>query len=183
MSDINALINTLLYDLKRITNQQNNNRHNYYLIFRYISTSKGFRAVFLYRLINYFSIKNKLKLKSLFCFLNFVFCNIEISCQAKIGHGLLIPHAQNIVIGKGVILGSDVTVQQGVTIGANMNKERDGVKYPTVGNNVLIGAGAKVLGPVIVGSNSIIGANAVVVESIPDNSTAVGVPAKVVKMN
>lgn len=107
---------------------------------------------------------------------------IEISNRAKIGSGLLIPHPQGIVIGGGVVIGKNATIQQGTTIGANIDKIINGKRYPNIGDNVLIGAGAKVLGPISIGDNSIIGANAVVTKDIPKNSIAVGIPARVIRV-
>ena len=94
----------------------------------------------------------------------------------------MIPHPQCIVIG-GATIGENVTVQQGVTIGANIDKADSGRKYPIIRDNVLIGAGAKVLGPLTVGCNSIIGANAVVINDVPEHSVAVGIPARIVGPN
>jgi serine O-acetyltransferase len=94
---------------------------------------------------------------------------------------LFIDHGSGVVIGETAELGDDVTIYQGVTLGGT-GKET-GKRHPTIGNNVMIGAGAKVLGPFKVGDNSRIAAGAVVLDEIPPNSTAVGVPARVVKVN
>lgn len=106
---------------------------------------------------------------------------IEIHPGAKIGKRFFIDHGTGIVIGETTVIGSDVTIYQGVTLGGT-GKET-GKRHPTIGNNVLIGAGSKVLGPVTVGNNTNIAAGAVVLDKIPDNSTAVGVPARVVRQN
>ncbi len=150
-----------------------------FLLFKYIIISKGFRAVFFYRIVHQLYNSNIFLIKDIFLFLNLILNNIEISYQAEIGPGLLIPHAQCIVIGSFCIIGNNVTVQQGVTIGANLDKVKNGRKYPIIGDNVLLGAGAKIIGPVIIGENSIVGANSVVVKDIPKNSIAVGIPARV----
>lgn len=92
----------------------------------------------------------------------------------------MIPHAQCIVIGPATI-GKNVGISQGVTIGASFDKEQGGKKCAIIGDNVWIGAGAKILGPISIGNNTIIGANSVVVKDIPANSVAVGIPAKVIK--
>jgi len=105
---------------------------------------------------------------------------IEIHPGAKIGKRLVIDHGMGIVIGETTEIGDDVLLYQGVTLGGT-GKDK-GKRHPTVGNNVLIGAGAKVLGPFKVGDNSRIAANAVVLDEIPPNSTAVGVPARVVRI-
>ena len=106
---------------------------------------------------------------------------IEIHPAAQIGRRLFIDHGTGVVIGETTIIGDDVTLYQGVTLGGTGH--HTGKRHPTIGNNVLIGAGAKVLGPFSVGDNSNIAAGAVVLDEIPPNSTAVGVPARVVKQN
>ncbi|MGI6014550.1 MAG: serine O-acetyltransferase EpsC [Oscillospiraceae bacterium] len=105
---------------------------------------------------------------------------IEIHPGATIGRRLVIDHGMGIVIGETAELGDDVLLYQGVTLGGT-GKDK-GKRHPTIGNNVLIGSGAKVLGPFTVGDNSRIAANAVVLKEIPPDSTAVGVPARVVRV-
>ena len=104
---------------------------------------------------------------------------IEIHPAAKIGKRFLIDHGMGVVIGETTEIGDDCTIYQGVTLGGTGKDV--GKRHPTLGNNVMVGAGAKVLGPVYIGSNSKIAANAVVLHPVSDNSTAVGIPAKVVK--
>ena len=104
---------------------------------------------------------------------------IEIHPGAKIGKGLVIDHGTGVVIGETAEIGDNCTIYQGVTLGGT--GKDIGKRHPTLGNNVLIGAGAKVLGPFYIGDNSKVAANAVVLKEIPENSTAVGMPAKVVK--
>lgn len=106
---------------------------------------------------------------------------IEIHPGATIGKRLVIDHGMGIVIGETAELGDDVLLYQGVTLGGTGKDV--GKRHPTIGNNVLIGSGAKVLGPFKVGDNSRIAANAVVLCEIPPNSTAVGVPARVVRVD
>lgn len=106
---------------------------------------------------------------------------IEIHPAAKIGKGLVIDHGMGVVIGETTEIGDNCTIYQGVTLGGT--GKDTGKRHPTLGDNVLVGAGAKVLGPFKVGDNSRIAANAVVLTEIPENSTAVGVPARVVKVN
>ncbi len=106
---------------------------------------------------------------------------IEIHPAAQIGHRLFIDHGAGVVVGETTVIGDDVTIYQGVTLGGT--GKDTGKRHPTIGNHVTIGAGAKVLGPFTVGDNSNIAAGAVVLEEIPPNSTAVGVPARVVKRN
>lgn len=106
---------------------------------------------------------------------------IEIHPGAKIGKGLFIDHGAGVVIGETTEIGDNCTLYQNVTLGGT-GKET-GKRHPTLGNNVMVGAGARVLGPMKIGDNSKIAANAVVLEEVPPNCTAVGVPARVVKRN
>src|SRR5208283_203666 len=103
---------------------------------------------------------------------------IEIHPGAQIGRRLFIDHGMGVVIGETTIVGDDVTLYQGVTLGGT-GKE-SGKRHPTIGNNVVVGAGAKVLGNITVGENCRIGSGSVVLRDVPDNSTVVGVPAHVV---
>ena len=109
------------------------------------------------------------------------FTGIEIHPGAKIGKGLMIDHGMGVVIGETAEIGDNCTLYQGVTLGGT-GKDL-GKRHPTLGNNVMVGAGAKVLGPFTVGDNAKIAANAVVLHAVPANSTAVGIPAKVVSIN
>ena len=104
---------------------------------------------------------------------------VEIHPAVKIGKRFFIDHGTGVVIGETAVIGDDVTIYQGVTLGGT--GKDTGKRHPTIGNNVMIGAGAKVLGPLEIGDNSRIAAGAVVLHDIPQNSTAVGVPARVVK--
>ncbi len=104
---------------------------------------------------------------------------IEIHPAAKIGRGVFIDHGMGVVIGETAEVGDNCVIYQGVTLGGT-GKDR-GKRHPTLGDNVMVGAGAKILGPFRVGDNSKIAANAVVLEEIPPNSTAVGVPARIVR--
>lgn len=106
---------------------------------------------------------------------------IEIHPAATIGRRFFIDHGTGVVIGETTEIGDDVTLYQGVTLGGT--GKDTGKRHPTIGNGVMIGAGAKVLGPFTIGDNSNIAAGAVVLEEIPPDSTAVGVPARVVKRN
>ncbi len=106
---------------------------------------------------------------------------IEIHPAAKIGKGLFIDHGMGVVIGETTEIGDYCTIYQNVTLGGT-GKET-GKRHPTLGNNVLVGAGAKVLGPFKVGNNARIAAGAVVLDTVPDNATAVGVPARIVRVN
>lgn len=104
---------------------------------------------------------------------------IEIHPGATIGRRLFIDHGMGVVIGETCEIGDDVILYQGVTLGGT-GKEK-GKRHPTIGNNVVIGSGAKILGSFLVGENSRIGSNAVVIQEVPSNSTVVTIPAKLVK--
>ena len=107
---------------------------------------------------------------------------LSVSTAAEIGKGLRIPHPQGVVIGGGVKIGERAYILQGVTLGGEGGKRRgDGQTAPRLGDDVLLGAGAKLLGPIIVGNRVKIGANAVVTSDLPDDCTAVGIPARVVR--
>ncbi|MGW8115060.1 serine O-acetyltransferase EpsC [Caproicibacterium sp. NSD3] len=106
---------------------------------------------------------------------------IEIHPGAKIGKGLFIDHGMGVVIGETTEIGDNCTLYQGVTLGGT-GKDK-GKRHPTLGNNVLVGSGAKVLGPMKIGDNARIAAGAVVLSEVPENATAVGVPARVVRIS
>ena len=105
---------------------------------------------------------------------------IEIHPAAQIGRGLFIDHGMGVVIGETTQIGDNCTLYQGVTLGGTGKDQ--GKRHPTLGNNVLVGAGAKVLGPFTVGDNARVAAGAVVLAAVPEDATAVGVPARVVKI-
>ena len=105
---------------------------------------------------------------------------IEIHPGAKIGKCLFIDHGMGVVIGETTVIGDNCTLYQGVTLGGTGKDQ--GKRHPTLGNDVLVGAGAKVLGPFRVGDNARVAAGAVVLDAVPDNATAVGVPARIVRV-
>lgn len=139
----------------------------------------GLKAVRMHRRANFFYKKGWFFIARFISQRAVKKTGIEIHPGATIGKRFFIDHGTGVVIGETTIIGNDVTIYQGVTLGGT-GKET-GKRHPTIGNNVLIGAGAKVLGPFKIGDNSRIAAGAVVLEEIPPNSTAVGVPARVVK--
>ncbi|PIQ84046.1 MAG: serine O-acetyltransferase [Candidatus Omnitrophica bacterium CG11_big_fil_rev_8_21_14_0_20_63_9] len=104
---------------------------------------------------------------------------IEIHPAATIGRGLFIDHGMSVVVGATAVIGENVTIFQGVTLGGT-GKEK-GKRHPTIGDNVVIGAGAKILGNITVGRDSMIGANAVVIRDVPEHSTVVGVPGRITR--
>ena len=109
------------------------------------------------------------------------FTGIEIHPGATIGKGLFIDHGMGVVIGETAEVGDNVTIYHGVTLGGTGKNK--GKRHPTIGNNVLIGTGAKVLGPITVGDNAKIGANSVVLHNVPEGATAVGIRAKNILKN
>ncbi len=106
--------------------------------------------------------------------------NIEIHPGAKIGEGLFIDHGHGVVIGETAVIGNNCTIYHQVTLGGN-GREKHSKRHPTVQDNVLIGAGAKILGPVTIGNNSMIGAGSIVLDDVPENSTVTGMKARVIK--
>ncbi|MBP3337237.1 MAG: serine O-acetyltransferase [Clostridia bacterium] len=142
---------------------------------------QGFHAVCWYKLSHWLYVHKRFTLARYISQCARFWTGIEIHPGAKIGRGLFIDHGMGVVIGETTEIGDNCTIYQGVTLGGTGKDV--GKRHPTIGNNVLIGSGAKVLGPFRVGDNSKIAANAVVLTEIPDNSTCVGVPARVVKIN
>ncbi len=139
------------------------------------------RAIRCYRLAHFFYMRKRYTTARIISQWARKKTGIEIHPGATIGKGLFIDHGMGVVIGETAVIGDNCLLYQGVTLGGT-GKDK-GKRHPTLGDNVLVGAGAKVLGPFTVGSNVKIAANAVVLNAIPDNCTAVGVPAHIVKMN
>lgn len=149
-----------------------------------------FEVLFLYsgvKAISYYRVAHWFYTKKLYFIARYLsqrarrITGIEIHPAAVIGDGVFIDHGMGVVIGETTILGDNCTIYQGVTLGGT-GKDK-GKRHPTIGNNVVIGSGAKVLGPFTVGDNSKIAANAVVLSEVPANCTVVGVPGRVVKKN
>ena len=138
----------------------------------------GLHALWAYRLDHWLWNRGFRLLARWFSQVARLLTGIEIHPAAQIGRRLFIDHGMGVVIGETSIVGDDVTLYQGVTLGGT-GKEH-GKRHPTIGNSVVIGAGAKVLGNIYVGDNSRIGAGSVVLRNVPDNSTVVGVPAHIV---
>jgi serine O-acetyltransferase len=140
-----------------------------------------FTPVFLTRLAYHLASLGLNPIAKIISLLNFIIFGIEISLRCKIGEGLYLPHTVGTVVGANKI-GRNVVIFQGVTIGA---KELDFVvtpeQRPSIGDNVTIGSGAKVLGGIEIGNNVTIGANAVVTKSLPDNVIAAGIPARIIR--
>jgi len=151
--------------------------HSEWEVFLYPS----FKAMISYR------VAHKLYTKGFYLFARYISqkcarrTGIEIHPGARIGKRLFIDHGHGVVIGETTIIGDNVTLYQGVTLGGT-GKEH-GKRHPTIGDNVMISAGAKVLGSFTVGANSKIGAGSVVLSEVPENCTVVGVPGRIVKRN
>ena len=139
----------------------------------------GLQAVSMYRLSHRLWLEGRKMEAREVNFVAHQLTGCDIHPGATIGKRFFIDHAMGVIIGETCEIGDDVTLYQGVTLGGT-GKET-GKRHPTLGNNVMVGAGAKVLGPVKVGNNCKIAAGAIVLTDIPDNCTAVGVPAKVVR--
>lgn len=172
------IIELLKIDLKRYTRR----KATYWNVFRLFFAKAGFRALVLYRFGHYFYIKKWGFLASLCQRLMHHFCSCFIHPAAKIGTGFLIAHVGSIIVGGGTIIGNNCDIRQNVTLGGNFNKiNKDGRMQPILEDNISIGAGACILGPIIIGTNSIIGANSVVTRDIPRGKIAAGIPAKVIR--
>ncbi len=143
-------------------------------------TYAGFHALLFCRLAHWLWIKRvPFVPRALSQFARFI-TGIEIHPGATIGSGLFIDHGMGVVIGETAELGDNVTLFQGVTLGGT-GKQR-GKRHPTLGSHVVVGAGAKVLGPIKIGDYVKIGANAVVLQDVPDHSTVVGIPGRIVRI-
>ena len=138
----------------------------------------GFHAITAHRIIHVFENAHVPVLPRFLAHLNRFFTGIEIHPAAKIGKGFFIDHGMGVVIGATAEIGDNVTLYQGVTLGGTSLSH--GKRHPTLGINVVVGAGASVLGAISVGDNSRVGGGSVVVRDVPPNSTVVGVPARVV---
>ncbi len=142
-------------------------------------TYSGLHAVRSYRVAHWFYKKKLFTIARIISQTSRFFTGIEIHPGATIGKGLFIDHGMGVVIGETAEIGDNCLIYQGVTLGGT-GKDK-GKRHPTLGNNVMVGAGAKVLGPFKVGDNVKIAANAVVLEEVPPNCTAVGVPARIIQ--
>ncbi len=148
-----------------------------------ILTYPGVKAVFFHRIASFFSIaKFDLFARMVSQFSRFL-TGIEIHPKAKIGNNLFIDHGMGVVIGETSEIGNNVTIYHMVTLGGispsiESNDQRNVKRHPTLMDNVVVGSGAQILGPVVVGKNAKVGANAVVTKDVPENAVMVGIPAK-----
>ena len=148
-----------------------------------VLTYPGVKAVFFHQIAHFFCVaKFDLFARIISQFSRFL-TGIEIHPKAKIGKNLFIDHGMGVVIGETSEIGDNVTIYHSVTLGGispsiDSDSQRDVKRHPTLKNNVVVGSGAQVLGPIVVGENAKIGANAVVTKDVPENAVMVGIPAK-----
>lgn len=171
------MFDALREDIRSIKERDPAARSNFEVLFLY----SGLHALIAYRISHWLFLHKRFILARWLSQHAKYKTGIEIHPGAKIGKGLFIDHGMGVVIGETAEVGDNCTLYQGVTLGGT-GKDK-GKRHPTLGNNVMVGAGAKILGPFKVGDDSKVGANALVLSEVPPNSTAVGVPARVVRVN
>ena len=148
-----------------------------------ILTYPGVKAIFFHKIANFFAIaKFDLIARIISQFSRFL-TGIEIHPKAKIGKNLFIDHGMGVVIGETSEIGKNVTIYHNVTLGGiapsiNSNDQRNTKRHPTLEDNVVVGSGAQILGPIIIKKNSLVGANAVVTKDVPEKAVMIGIPAK-----
>ncbi len=152
-----------------------------------ILTYPGVKAVFFHQISNFFYKAGFDLIARIISQTIRFFTGIEIHPGAKIGKNLFIDHGMGVVIGETSEVGDNVTIYHNVTLGGSSpsidsERQRHEKRHPTIGNDVVIGSGAQIIGPIKVGNNSRIAANAVVVKDVPENATMVGIPARAVKL-
>ena len=148
-----------------------------------ILTYPGVKAVFFHRIANFFHLAKFHLVARIISQLSRFLTGIEIHPGAKIGKNLFIDHGMGVVIGETSEIGNNVTIYHMATLGGiapsiNSNEQRQVKRHPTLGDCVVVGSGAQILGPVIIGTHAKIGANAVVTKDVPENAVMVGIPAK-----
>ena len=148
-----------------------------------ILTYPGVKAIFFHRIANFFAIAKFDLVAKIISQLSRFFTGIEIHPKAKIGKNLFIDHGMGVVIGETSEISDNVTIYHNVTLGGtspsiNTNEQRNSKRHPTLEENVVVGSGAQILGPVVIGKNSLIGANAVITKDVPEKSIMAGNPAK-----
>lgn len=166
------MFRNLRYDLNKIMENDPAARNKIEILLLYPTI----HALIAYRISHYLYINKLFFLARAISQISKFFTGIEIHPGAKIGRGLVIDHGMGVVIGETAEIGDNVLLYHGVTLGGT-GKDK-GKRHPTVGDNVVIGAGAKVLGAIYIGKNSKIGANSVVLNDVPEGATAVGIPAQ-----
>ena len=148
-----------------------------------ILTYPGVKAIFLYKIANFFSVAKFYLVARMISQLARFITGIEIHPSAKIGKNLFIDHGMGVVIGETSDIGDNVTIYHNATLGGispsiNSNEQRHVKRHPTLKDNVVVGSGAQVLGPIKVGKNAKIGSNAVVTKDVPENAVMIGIPAR-----
>ena len=152
-----------------------------------ILTYPGVKAIFCYKIANFFAVAKFDLIARIISQLARFLTGIEIHPKAKIGKNLFIDHGMGVVIGETSKIGDNVTIYHAVTLGGispsiDSEMQRHEKRHPSIGNDVVIGSGAQILGPVKIGNNSRIAANAVVVNDVKENATVIGIPAKEIKV-
>ena len=152
-----------------------------------ILTYPGVKAVFLHKVSHFFHLAGFELIGRIISQITRFFTGVEIHPGAKIGKNLFIDHGMGVVIGETSEIGNNVTIYHMVTLGGiapsiKSNEQRNTKRHPTLKDNVVVGSGAQILGPVVVGKNAKVGANAVVTKDVPENAVMVGIPAKNVGM-
>ena len=148
-----------------------------------ILTYPGVKAIFFHKIANFFAIAKFDLIARIISQLSRFLTGIEIHPNAKIGKNLFIDHGMGVVIGETSEIGDNVTIYHMVTLGGiapsiNSDSQREIKRHPTLMDNVVVGSGAQILGPVIIGKNAKVGANAVVTKNVPDNAVMIGIPAR-----
>ncbi|SHJ40615.1 serine O-acetyltransferase [Hathewaya proteolytica DSM 3090] len=171
------MIKGLIYDLENATKKDPaaKNKLEVFLLYPFI------HALIVYRIAHFLYTKKLFFLSRLLSQISRFFTGIEIHPGAVIGRGLFIDHGFGVVIGETTVIGDNVTLFQGVTLGGT-GKDK-GKRHPTLGDNIIVGCGAKVLGPINIGNNVKVGANSVVLKDVPPDCTVVGIPGRIVRKN
>ena len=148
-----------------------------------ILTYPGVKAVFFHKIANFFAVAKFDVIARIISQFSRFLTGVEIHPKAKIGKNLFIDHGMGVVIGETSEIGDNVTIYHMVTLGGispsiNSDSQREIKRHPTLMDNVVVGSGAQILGPVIIGKNAKVGANAVITKNVPDNAVMIGIPAK-----
>jgi serine O-acetyltransferase len=168
------MLSSILDDVRAVKERDPAARSNLEIALTY----PGLHAIWLHRISHPLWVKDFKFLARMIAAFGRLMTGVEIHPGATVGHGLFIDHATGVVIGETAEIGNDVTLYQGVTLGGTTLEKTK--RHPTLGDRVIVGAGAKILGPVFIGSDSRIGANAVVVKSVPSDSVVVGIPGQII---
>ncbi len=175
--DLIVFVLVAVREIKSIKERDPAARNNLEVLLLY----SGLHAIVRHRIAHFFYRHHLFFLARAISQHNRFLTGIEIHPGAKIGRGLFIDHGTGVVIGETTVIGDNCTIYQGVTLGGT-GKDK-GKRHPTLEHDVMVGAGAKVLGPVVIGAGSKVAAGAVVLTDVPENSTCVGVPARIVRIN